>query len=223
MKQIVVFYGYKGSGKDTCYEILRDIYFDRKIESMTVGGKIRSLFGKDLQVKTIEKLSFAGKLREIVWDLFKNKIVDKNLLNGSIEQKETPIEGWEVPQDVKDSCGFTETYWTGRRLLQWFGTEVCRNVYRDVWVDAFVDQLKESDEDVICITDCRFRNEYETLKNLDKDEFEVSFIHVDRSTDDNEYSTHASEKDLKTFDCDVRIKNDGSLRELQDEITKLRL
>lgn len=189
MKTIFVIYGAKGSGKDTCFEILRD----------NIGGHF------------VAKVSFADKLRDTVWELFKGKIVDRERIYGTIEKKEEEIIGWEIPK----SLNYKEQYWSGRRLLQWFGTDVCRTVYNTVWIEALGEQLKNVPQPYICVTDCRFYNEYQFLIHNTPDDYKVFFINVVRELGSNEYSGHASEQDWKNFEFDYKILNDKGLKELE--------
>lgn len=197
MKYIYVFYGAKGSGKDTCYGI-----FSSKVTNSC-------------------KLSFADKLKSTCWYLFKRKLKDSERLYGAIDRKEEPIEGWYIPDKIKEECGFNETLWTGRRLIQWFGTEVCRGVYDDIWIDLLMEELDNQYSKYICITDCRFLNEYKALKELDPEMYTVKFFHVNRATEENEYSGHASEKDLQFFEPDVLIDNTGTFKELEEQVELL--
>jgi hypothetical protein len=196
MKKVRVIYGYKGSGKDTCVSLM-------------------------MPERHPCTLSFADELRKVCWMLFENKIKDKERLYGAIDKKEEIIEGWLIPQDIKEQCGFEEQYWTGRRILQWMGTDVCRKVYSSIWVDKLIDKIKITPNELICITDCRFLNEYEALKKLNSSECDVQFIEVVRDRETNEFSTHASEKDLKHFKHDCRIYNNCSLDMLKPLVLSL--
>lgn len=182
---ILVFYGYKGAGKDTCFEI--------------VASKSPSV-----------KVSFADELRDTCWRLFGNKIVKRERIYGAIKDKEEPILGWEIPQSVRTSCGFTENFWSGRRLLQWFGTDVCRTIYQEIWVDKAVERINEYRDagvvSAVCITDCRFYNEYCALTSLG-----AVFIKVERGAQGNsEFASHASEKDIPDFQYKYRVNNSYS-------------
>jgi hypothetical protein len=198
MKDVIVFYGQKGVGKDTCFEL-----FQRITE------------------KTVVKLSFAQKLRDVVWFLFGNKIEQLERVNGAIHKKEEPIIGWEIPQNVKEQCNFTEKYWTGRRLLQWFGTEVCRNIYDNIWIDSLIIDLEIREEEVICITDCRFKNEYDAIVGLRDKGYRVSFVCVNRDMGANEFSDHPSERDIKHFESDVKLDNNNTIDALNEKVTSL--
>jgi hypothetical protein len=199
MKRINVFYGYKGSGKDTSYALFKEINF----------------------TKHIVQLSFAEKLRRTVWNLFQDKIKLRERIYGSIQSKEEIITDWEMSSKIAKECNFSEKYWTGRRLLQWFGTEVCREIYSDIWINALLKDVNSSEATHICITDCRFQNEYDALKKLDPSLYKVSFILVKRSDDTNGFSGHASEKDLQHFEYDQIIYNTGSMDDLRDKLKLL--
>jgi len=193
MNKIIVFYGYKGCGKDTSFSIL-----------------------KKLSPKPFMKLSFAEKLRNIVWELFQDRIIKKERIWGTIEEKEAPIEGWVIPIQY----GFPETYWSGRRLLQWFGTEICRTNHNEIWVNALIKEIHQNIlAKNICITDCRFMNEYEALKKL---KYKTEFIYIIKNNvGENAFSSHASEQDIKLFKPDHIINNDGTIKELEDKIEEI--
>jgi len=201
MKDIVIFYGPKGSGKDTCFELLQ-----------------KQLFFK--YSKTANKFSFAHYLKEVVFTLFKNKIKDRERIYGAIDKKEEIIEGWEIPQNVKEACGFEESYWSGRRLLQWFGTDVCRNVYEDVWVDSTIENMNQLAHtiDIFAFTDCRFNNEYNKIEKLRKQGFHVHFVKIIRFTENNNFGEHVSEKDMVNFKYNHIIDNTGNIDDLHKEI-----
>ena len=196
MKKIFVFYGYKGSGKDTCYEILRD----------KLGAS---------------KISFADKLKTVCWDLFKLKIKDPDRIWGAIDKKEEPITNWEISDFIRQTYNFEEQYWTGRRVLQFIGTQVGREMYGSIWVDLTKINIEEENNVLTCITDCRFLNELEMLHNLDPTEYQVILVKVVRGSVDNEYSTHSSEAELKLFKPDYTINNNGTLQDLHHKVLGL--
>jgi len=194
--RIFVFYGYKGSGKDTCYEMLNDRY-------------------------ACNRIGFADPVREAVWNLFSYKIIDRERLWGNIEKKEEEIIGWTIPEDVRERNGFEEKYWTGRRLLQWFGTEVARHTEDSVWLEMFKKTWRQNPNNITVVTDCRFDNEYNMLKSLEQEGAEVTFFKVNRDDEKAQtgsFSSHASEQDIAKFRPDVSILNTGTLEDLVDEL-----
>lgn len=96
---------------------------------------------------------------------------------------------------------------TGRDFLQKLGTDVFReHISEDVWVNALLDEYKPGMNWVI--TDVRFRNEADRIKQLGG-----KVIKVIRDTD---VMTHISERALDTYHFwDQVIDNNGTLEELE--------
>jgi hypothetical protein len=100
------------------------------------------------------KIAFADKLREMVWKLI----------------------GWKPKNDdeyefFKGSTFLSKNIsFTGRELLERFGTEVIRDLDPDFWVSTVEQKIlkahKEGKVETICITDARFVNEIEMLMLL---------------------------------------------------------
>jgi hypothetical protein len=53
---------------------------------------------------------------------------------------------------------------TARDVLQFFGTNICRKMYNNVWVDALIRQIKSENVNTAIITDVRFPNEVEGIQ-----------------------------------------------------------
>ena len=105
-----------------------------------------------------EKDSFAGTLKDAVSVIFG---WDRKMLAGETPEdriiRETPDEYWT------SKLGFEVT---PRNILQKFGTDCLRNHFHpDIWVNSLEKKIRNSDKNII-ITDCRFKNEIDTLKNL---------------------------------------------------------
>ena len=116
-----------------------------------------------------EKDSFAGTLKDAVSAIFG---WDRKMLAGDTpedrEIRETKDEYWskKFGYDV-----------TPRIILQKFGTDCLSNyLHKDIWVNSLEKKIINTDKNVI-ITDCRFKNEIDMLKNLG-----ATFIRVTRDT-----------------------------------------
>lgn len=190
-KKIILFIGRKGCGKDTCCKMLQDI-----------------------RPAVYHQVSFAESLRNTVWELFGKKIGNRERLWGAIDKKEAPIDGWVIPE----SYGFKEKYWTGRRLLQWFGTDICRTVYDTIWVDKALEEISKHEN--VIITDCRFRNEFDAIVQHFDNSRLVFPVAVDRPTSENGYSAHASEADIPALmkKCHWKIDNNSTLVDLEEKV-----
>ena len=149
-----------------------------------------------------EVTSFAKKLKEITC-----------VLSGcTMEQLEDYDfkENTIVPTYLWAYCsgGSKPTY---RSFMQWFGTEVMRKRYGNIWIEA---TLENAPSDVI-VSDCRFINEAEAI--TDYNGVIIRVISPLGSSDD----LHCSELEIEDIKPDVIIWNYGNLDELRDKIKEL--
>lgn len=54
---------------------------------------------------------------------------------------------------------------TAREVMQYVGTEIFRKMYWNVWVDATLRQIHQDSPKLAIITDCRFKNEADAVKD----------------------------------------------------------
>ena len=101
--------------------------------------------------------SFASTLKDAVAQVFG---WDRTMLEGRTKQ----AREWREQQD---------NWWTNRLgivitprwVLQNWGTEVCRNGFHDdIWIASLENKLRNSTDHVV-ISDCRFPNEIQAIKN----------------------------------------------------------
>ena len=108
--------------------------------------------GKDYQCSLLEKkgykrLAFADTLREVASQIAR---IDYNdLINNYTEFKEKEI----FPN------------YTGRQLLENIGSAI-RKVDKHFWANGLTQKIIQSKEDLICISDMRYLNEYMIIKDL---------------------------------------------------------
>lgn len=102
----------------------------------------------------------------------------------------------------------------GRRLLQWWGTEVVRKKINDFWVSEVFDLACVVGDfvDYFIVDDCRFKNEIEYWKEWDSivpKLDDIYTIRVSRPGHENsltpEQREHISECDLDEYDFDIYI------------------
>ena len=191
---------------------------------VSISGKIGS--GKDTIADIImqytpyhnwEVKKFAGKLKDIA-----------EILSG------VPKINFEDQEFKKQDMG-SEWGMTYRDLLQKLGTEAMRNgLHENVWVNALFadyrpinDELRQSMGNVIdysncewpnwIITDCRFPNELEAVKNR-----KGLTIKVIRDSGNTIGTTHASETALDCYtNWDYVIDNNGSIEDLRQQILNI--
>lgn len=55
---------------------------------------------------------------------------------------------------------------TAREIMQYVGTDIFRNIKKDVWVSATINKIILNQSKVSIISDCRFPNEVDSIKKL---------------------------------------------------------
>jgi hypothetical protein len=131
---------------------------------------------------------------------------------------------------------------TPRWVLQYWGTDVCRNhFHNDIWVASVEHRLLNSKEDIV-ITDCRFSNEVAAIKNAGgiairvqrglNPEWYDSAIAYNRGPNGNSswalskmkldnMKIHASEYSSVGLKYDHVIENNGTIDSLHEKIKNL--
>lgn len=180
-----------------------------------------------------KRLSFAGSLKDAVASVFG---WDRDMLEGttksSREWREQRDEWWSnrLGKDI-----------TPRWVLQYWGTEVCRNgFHEDIWVASVENQLRTSKDNIV-ITDCRFANEVQAIKNaggitcrvergtkpdwyqdavnLNKGPSQIGWaIAKDRL---KQFNVHASEYSSVGLDYDYQIDNNGTIDDLYKQVNSI--
>jgi len=123
---------------------------------------------------------------------------------------------------------------TLRAALQYFGTDVMRNMYESLWTTVMVDRLTKSRAEVCIVTDVRFMNEFKCVISSFPDH-EIVCCHVERPSLEDSLDMHASEMNINYIAMEMKrvsktsdnvtfhhIKNDSTLEELRNK-TKLLL
>jgi hypothetical protein len=101
-----------------------------------------------------------------------------------------------------------------RRLMQVFGTEVGRTYFGDnVWVDTLANKFPDifDDETRYVITDCRFENECEFVRNGGG-----QIVWIDRPGLGSD--GHASESDVPFNHAVAVLHNDETIEELEEDV-----
>ena len=173
--------------------------------------------------------SFAGTLKDAVAAVFG---WDRTLLEGQTKESREWRE--QVDQWWADKLRMPQL--TPRLILQLWGTEVGRRSFHDdIWIASLENKLRNVGTDVV-ISDCRFPNEFDTIKNLGG-----IIVRVKRSLDPEwhlhakgasagniedilmlkEFGIHESEWAWYGLEVDHIIDNTGTLDELYAKVTKI--
>lgn len=100
-----------------------------------------------------------------------------------------------------------------RRVYQKLGTDVCRSLNPDVWVDELVKKIDH--ETSYVITDVRFPNEVEAIHALGG---EVWWVNREGH---GPLNGHVSESSIDLADMDWIVDNNGSLGDLSNTVMDL--
>jgi hypothetical protein len=102
--------------------------------------------------------SFANSLKDAVSAVFG---WDRTMLEGRTKQ----AREWREQVDPWWAERLNMPNLTPRYILQYWGTEVCRNGFHDdMWIASLENKLRTSKDDIV-ISDCRFPNEIKSIKD----------------------------------------------------------
>lgn len=219
--KLKVFVGPKGSGKDTCAAILQ------------ADGRVAG------------KIPFAGPLKAIcsqVWGIpleeFEDPYVKEkrehyemeysnctDLINFSLAY--VPMADWDVQGLCDHINSFECMEFTSRRhILQFVGTEILRAFDPDWHCKAafsvqHIGHLGLKLFEPFAVTDCRFVNEYNYLK----ENHDCEFFYVERPEAEERLAlaTHQSEIEIRQVRNLISntIKNDGTIEELKKKLQSI--
>lgn len=181
---------------------------------MIIGINGRMLAGKDsfAQIfadiyENVERVAFAAKLKESCAALFNVSLAELEELK--VEEDVRLVASWDGELDF---YSFDYQPLNFRQLLQRYGTEAHRDVFGDdFWVRQLLDNVIDAEKFVL-VTDCRFPNEAEAIKNRGG-----LVIRIVRPDQDDHGDRHASEQNIDAL-VDYFVVNDGDLPKLRFEV-----
>jgi hypothetical protein len=200
---ILALAGKISSGKDTVANIIKKIDAESDWQIKKFAYKLKQIASiiSGIPIHLFEDQSFKETYMSDVWDLYVKE--DKTLFseNGAYNSQR------HVKMKVRD-------------FLQKIGTEAMRDkLHYNTWVNALMvdyKKTKNSEEEYVMpnwiITDVRFPNEYDTIKNQNG-----IIIRVNR--DSTITNNHVSETALDNHEFDYVINNNGSISDLYNNVT----
>jgi hypothetical protein len=174
----------------------------------------------DCVFPNVKLYAFADMLKATASSVFG---IPDEWVNGTNEDKnkETHIK-WKnfasflAPKVVAQlkKNGKYEKNMTVREFLQYFGTNVCRKIYDDCWVESCFRRIEIDQPEIAIISDCRFKNEVKAAKKHG-----AKLVKLSRAPHAGD--THASEVDLDNMhhnNFDLVIGKDVTIREQNQEL-----
>ena len=173
--------------------------------------------------------SFAGTLKDAVSAVFG---WDRTMLEGQTKESREWRE--QVDQWWADKLNIPNL--TPRWVLQQWGTEVCRRSFHDdIWIASLENKLRNITTNVV-ISDCRFPNEFATIKRLGGKIVRVKrypdpewHTHAQGAFAGNiddilmlkEFGIHESEWAWYGLEVDYTIENNDTIESLYEKVTKI--
>jgi hypothetical protein len=179
--------------------------------------------------------SFAGTLKDAVAAVFG---WDRELLEGRTPE----ARAWREQVDPWWANRLNMPDLTPRWVLQFWGTEVCRKGFNDdIWIASLENKLRNSTDDVV-ISDCRFPNEFKSIKNVsgitmrvvrgEQPEWYDAALAYNRGPNGNsrwslsknkldKLKVHASEYSSIGLNYDYTVDNNGTIDDLHNTISDI--
>lgn len=187
-----------------------------------LGARIIGITGKIGAGKTTaaDHLAVAHGFREVT---FKATMVEHLCkIFGVSSEMFTNSKHKETPQ--KKLYGHTPRY-----IMQKFGTDFCREmISQDIWLLPVERRMyyliEKEDAECIVVSDVRFDNEAEFIRNRGGEIWQIERRHYDFASDtfeEEEAPSHSSELGILSGFIDHTIINKGSLSEFKNNIDNL--
>lgn len=211
---IIAFSGRKFAGKDTCAEGLIKRH---KFKRVSLADELKDIASVVFHIPRTWMDDPDKKEKP-----FETPIVIRSThLEDLIDQLE--MDGFRVSEIAHKNI-FAEFLGTPlhsiRHTLQLLGTDICRSHIKDtIWLEYFDRRVSKINGNVV-VTDARFKNERDHLKNLGAVLVLVKRYHYLEDSKATATELHISENQLGVDeDYDVLVYNSGTECQLQSEIS----
>lgn len=151
----------------------------------------------------VEYMAFADPIKEMIRTMFPE--IPRKFLYGSSKYRNEIIPG-----AFKDGKPLTI-----RQLLLDLGTGVARGYKDSVWLDNFDYRLKKVKNDIVVVTDVRFRNEFEHLRSQG---FYQIRLYRETGQPTINHISETNQNSIADSEFDYVINNDKSLDHLKQEV-----
>ena len=91
---------------------------------------------------------------------------------------------------------------TAREFLQFFGTDICRKIYSEIWQVKIINDITREGSLLAIVDDCRFPNEVESIQNAGG-----KVIYLQRNIHSDTHSSECSLDNYESFDAIIDNSN----------------
>lgn len=210
MKTLILISGKMRSGKNQFADFLN-------INLMSRGKKVRSdLFANDLKRGCEEDF---GYMMQQINDHINT--IKEELRYSTIDAKslKIAISMLDELMVTRKENWYEDKTMISRLLLQTYGTQIFRDrVNKNHWVDQVLNRAINCDEEYTLVTDARFENEIDHVKNVcSEHNIRVLSVRIERDIPMNNLYEHDSEKGLDNYKgWDLIVNNNKTLDDLQN-------
>ena len=203
-----------GSGKDAVAKLIAKNVNTQLLEQLSIPIWLKYIL-KNKKFIHVHKKAFAYKLKCIVQFLtnYKMQVVDEKTFTNKVYDYTQFDKNYFV-----DAFGMTIG-----NMLQKVGTDAIRNnVHTNAWVEAlFVDMDNMKENDIWVITDVRFKNEANAIKERNGFLIRVNGDPLKIRENSTRDLNHQSEVDLDDYtEWDYVLENNGTLHDLEDTVNQ---
>ena len=217
-QKILAISGHKRAGKTTCINFLHGYELQRNqiIEKFSLDKRGRLLVNavfmdeKGQEVEQMGRLDldnreprFVEYCSSNVWPFVKSynfadslKSIAINFFGLKHEQCYGSEKEKNTPSAIKD--------FTAREFLQYFGTDVCRSLKEDVWVDFCINQIQSEQSALALVGDCRFPDEVEAIQKAGG-----KVIRLTRAPHDDPHASEVALDNYEGFDAIIDNEDMG--------------
>lgn len=199
--------GRKSAGKNTCCDLIKK--------------NDPRLFPLNQYIKIY---SFADTLKELVSDLFNIPLC--NFYDEKLKEEKSILlwenmPHWELMPDNSEfwhRFNYNERpkgFMKHREILQYFGTEIMRYMWPNIWAYKTHKKIKEDKPDIVLLSDGRFVNEINIFKN--DPSCDTKTIRLKRK--ENQLCKHASETELDSYNFDYYVPDGLSIDQTYSHLT----
>lgn len=167
--KLVKIYGFADKIKEICSDVF--------------GIDVKLLYGDENSKNSLTHIKWSDMPGVIVDEKFFTKLKNWEKRN---HQKNGRLKFGELPSSVVYR---PDTFMTVREILQYFGTDVCRRLFNECWVNALYSSIKKESPKFAIITDMRFDNEFNKISSSEYENVCVKLLRDPNNNSDK----HASE------------------------------
>lgn len=213
MLKVIGLVGFKGSGKSTTFDILKNL--NANVEEIMIANHLKNVCSVVFHIPRTHFDDQNFKEKE-----FKNPIVlSSSVIEEVFRQFYINKDQYSYDTNIKPHVGVI--LMSPRQIAQYVGTELLRSVDPDIHVKTAIKNMRFTDK-VYVVTDIRFFNEFNTFNNDPNVSFVSLYIKRDSQTPKDISSVHASEREIPLIGekCLATVSNNTTVSDFRARLLK---